>query len=179
IISQWLDRLLVNQVPGEIRLELLQAAEQRHSPDIQKKLAQYSASRKKDDPVAAYQETLRGGNAAAGREIFFNKTEAACLRCHKVQGHGGDVGPDLTGIGAKQTRDYLLESIVDSNRQIAKGFETVVLTLLNGKIVSGVLKEETPQQIKLITPEGESIVVPKKDIEDRQTGKSAMPEDAI
>jgi quinoprotein glucose dehydrogenase len=179
VLSRWLDRLLANEAPGEIRLELLEAAKRRRSADIQKKLAQYASSRKKGDPVADYQETLLGGDAAAGREIFFNKTETACLRCHKVQGQGGDVGPDLTGIGAKQTRQYLLESIVDPNRQIAKGFETVVLTLQNGRIVSGVLKEENAQQIKLITPEGESLVVAKKEIDDRQTGRSAMPEDVI
>jgi quinoprotein glucose dehydrogenase len=179
VLSQWLDRLLANQVPGEIRLELLEATKKRHSPDIQKKLAQYSASGKKDDPVSDYQETLMGGDAAAGREIFFNKTETACLRCHKVHDQGGDVGPDLTGIGAKQTREYLLESIVDPNRQIAKGFETVVLVLQNGTVVSGVLKEENAKEIKLITPETQSLVVAKDEIEDRQTGKSAMPEDTI
>jgi quinoprotein glucose dehydrogenase len=179
VLSHWLNTFLANKVPGEIRLELLEAAERRRSPDIQKKLARYSESQKKDYPTAAYQESLRGGDAKAGREIFFNKTEAACLRCHKIQGQGGEVGPDLAGIGAKQTREYLLESIVDPNRQIAKGFETVVLTLQNGKIVSGVLKEENAQQIKLITPEGESVVVLKKDVDERQTGKSAMPEDTI
>jgi quinoprotein glucose dehydrogenase len=179
ILSDWLDRLLANQVPGEVRLELLEAAKRRHSADIKKKLEQDMASRKKGDPAAAYQEALRGGDAAAGREIFFNKTEAACLRCHKIQDQGGDVGPNLTGIGAKQTREYLLESIVDPNRQIAKGFETVVLTLQNGKVLSGVFKEENARQIKLITPEGESLVVAKKEIEDRQAGKSAMPEEAI
>jgi len=68
---------------------------------------------------------------------------------------------------------------VDLNRQIAKGFETVVLTLQNGKIVSGVLKEDNAQEVKLITAEGESLVVAKPEIEDRQTGKSAMPLDVI
>jgi quinoprotein glucose dehydrogenase len=179
VLSEWVDRLLANQVPGEIRLELLEAARKRHSADIQKKLAQYSASRKKDDPIAEYRETLLGGDAEAGREIFFNKTETACLRCHKVQDHGGEVGPDLTHIGAKQTREYLLESIVDPNRQIAKGYETVVLTRQNGTVVSGVLKEENAKEIRLITAEGQTLVVAKDEIEDRQTGKSAMPEDVI
>ncbi len=68
---------------------------------------------------------------------------------------------------------------MDPNRQIAKGFETVVLTLQNGKVVSGVLKEDNVQEVKLITPEGESLVVAKKAIEERQTGKSAMPLDVI
>jgi quinoprotein glucose dehydrogenase len=122
---------------------------------------------------------LFGGDAAVGRDIFLNKTEVACLRCHKVQGDGGEVGPDLTGIGAKQTREYLLESIVDPNRQIAKGFETVVLLLQNGTFVSGVLKADTPTELRLITPEGQIVTVPKSQIESRETGKSAMPEDVM
>src|SRR5262249_14710372 len=100
-------------------------------------------------------------------------------RCHKIHDQGGDVGPDLTGIGAKQTREYLLESIVDPNRQIAKGIETVVLVLQNGTVVSGVLKEENAKEIRLVTPETQSLVVAKDEIEDRQSGKSAMPEDTI
>jgi quinoprotein glucose dehydrogenase len=179
VLSLWLERLLAGKVAGEIRLELLEAARRRPAADIQKKVLQWESSRPKGDPIAGYRETLLGGEAAAGRDIFFNKTEVACLRCHKVQGRGGEVGPDLTGIGAKQTREYLLESIVDPSRQIAKGFETVVLGLRNGTVVSGVLKEENAREIRLMTPEAQSILVAKDEIEDRQSGKSAMPEDLI
>src|SRR5262249_12914420 len=107
------------------------------------------------------------------------KTEVACLRCHKAEGRGGLVGPDLAGIAAKQTREYLLESIVDPSRQIAKGYETVVLGLRNGRIVTGVLKEENSREIRLVSADGQTIIVPKDEIEDRQTGKSAMPEDVL
>jgi quinoprotein glucose dehydrogenase len=177
LLSLWLDRLLQGKVAGALHLELLQAAGQRRSIDIQQKLAHWQAARRPNDPLAAYRETLLGGDATAGRDIFLHKTEVACLRCHKVQGQGGEVGPDLTGIGAKQTREYLLESIVEPSRQIAKGFETVVLALRNGTFVSGVLKAETATEIRLITAEAQTIVVPKKEIEERTTGKSAMPED--
>jgi quinoprotein glucose dehydrogenase len=180
ILLQWLDRLIAGKAPPALQLELLQAAERRSKPEIKQKLAQFEASRKKDDPLAAYRESLVGGNARAGREIFLNKTEVACLRCHKMRGQeGGEVGPDLTGIGAKQTREYLLESIVDPNKQIAKGFETVVLALKDGTTVSGVLKQENTNEIQLITPEATYITVAKKDVEARDTGKSAMPDDVI
>ena len=79
----------------------------------------------------------------------------SCLRCHKVKGEGGDVGPDLAGIGGKQKRDYLLESIVEPNKQIAQGYETVVLTLTNGKVVSGILKGEDAKEVQLMTAEGQ------------------------
>ena len=73
---------------------------------------------------AAAQET--GGDAKAGREIFAEKAEAACMRCHKVKGEGGDVGPDLAGISAKHDRAYLLQSIVEPNAVIAPGFDNVL-----------------------------------------------------
>ena len=101
----------------------------------------------------------------------------ACVRCHKLEDEGGEVGPDLTGIGARQAREYLLESIVDPNRQIAQGFETVVLELTNGQLVSGIVKDEDAREIRLVTPEGKSVTVPKDKIEDRLRGKSAMPDD--
>jgi quinoprotein glucose dehydrogenase len=179
LLSHWLDRLLAGKAQPAVHLELLQAAERRTAPEIKQKLAKFEASRRKDDSIAPYRESLAGGNARAGREIFLNKTEVACLRCHKVRGQGGEVGPDLTGIGAKQTREYLLESIVDPNKQIAKGFETVVLGLKDGTTVSGIVKEEDANRIRLITPEANYVTVAKKDIEIRETGKSAMPEDVI
>jgi quinoprotein glucose dehydrogenase len=146
---------------------------------VKEKLAKFEASRSKKDHLANYRESLAGGNAEAGRAIFLDKIEVACQRCHKFQGEGGEVGPDLTGIGSKQNREYLLESIVDPSKQIAKGFETVVLALKDGTSVSGVFKEENGTSIKLITPEGQFIHVAKKDIEARESGKSAMPEDII
>jgi quinoprotein glucose dehydrogenase len=179
VLKQQLDLLIAGKVPPGVHLELLEAAGRRSHPEVKQTLAMFEASRKKGDSLAPYRETLLGGNSRAGREIFLNKTEVACLRCHKVRGEGGEVGPDLTGIGAKQTREYLLESIVDPSRQIAKGFETVVLALKDGTTVSGVLKEENEKEIRLITAEAAFVTVAKKDVEARDTGKSAMPEDII
>src|SRR5262249_42871765 len=141
------------------------------------KLAKFESSRSKTDHLSAYREALSGGDAERGRNIFFNKTEVSCLRCHTVQGQGGAVGPDLTGIGTKQKREYLLEAIVDPNRQIAKGFESVIISLKNGKLVSGILKSEDDKEVRLMTPEGQTVLVPKDQIDERQAGKSPMPED--
>ncbi|HMF13552.1 MAG TPA: hypothetical protein VKE94_14635, partial [Gemmataceae bacterium] len=49
----------------------------------------------------------------------------------------------------------------------------------DGTTVSGVLKEESAKDIRLITPEGAYLTVAKKDVEVRDTGKSAMPDDVI
>jgi quinoprotein glucose dehydrogenase len=179
LLVDWLDRLVHNKAPADVQLDLLEAAERRKTPELTKLLADYAAAVPKNDTVLPYRAALAGGDAEAGRNIFFNKTELSCVRCHKVQGTGGDVGPDLTGIGKKFPRPYLLEAIVDPNRQIAKGYETVVLTLANGQTKSGILKSEDAREVRLMTAEGQIIVVPKADIEERSSGKSAMPDDLI
>lgn len=132
-----------------------------------------------NDPLAKYREALSGGSAARGRTIFFEKAEVSCVRCHKIEGNGGEVGPDLSKISSQQKRDYLLEAIVLPDKQIAKGFDTVVLALDSGKVVSGIVKEDTGKQLKLVTPEGQTIVVSKSQIEEQARGKSAMPEDVV
>jgi quinoprotein glucose dehydrogenase len=179
VLAEWLGRLLAGQVPAELQLDLLEAAAKRQAPEVKQKLAAYEAARPKANPVDDYREALAGGDAEAGRAVFFQKAEVSCVRCHKVEGQGGDVGPDLTGVGARQKRDYLLESIVDPNKQIAKGFETVVLSLVNGRVVTGIVKEENAKEIRLMTAEGQLVTVPQDQVDERQTGKSAMPADII
>jgi quinoprotein glucose dehydrogenase len=176
-LAKWLERLLAGEIAPETRLDLLDAAARHSTPIIKAKMQRYEATVTKNDPISPYRDALVGGDAEAGRRIFQGKAEVSCLRCHKVHGVGGEVGPDLTGIGSRQKRDYLLESIVAPNKQIAKGFETVVLTLTNGKSVTGVIKSEDAREVRMMTAEGQLLVVRKDEIDERETGKSAMPED--
>ena len=182
VLERWLDLLLEKKAPPEMQLDILEAAKGRTSVGgVQERLKKIqearAASAKGGDHLAEYRASLFGGDAEAGKKIFFERAELSCLRCHKVGGVGGEVGPDLTGIGTKQKRDYLLESIVDPNRQIAKGFETVVLSLTSGKVVSGILKTENEKEVHLMNPEGQTIIVAVSQIDERSRGKSAMPED--
>ena len=179
LLSRWMDELLARKLEAELHLDLLEAARTSASTTVKQKLARYESARPKGDHLAAWREALTGGDAEEGRRIFLHRAEVSCLRCHKVGGQGGDVGPDLSGIGARQKRDYLLEAIVDPSRQIAKGFETVILTTTKGKTVVGIVKAEDKQSVKLMTAEGNLVIVPKKEIDERQAGKSAMPEDVV
>jgi quinoprotein glucose dehydrogenase len=179
ILSQWLDRLLQGEVTPELRLDLLEAAGKRAALAVKTKLAEYEGSRAKQDDLAKYREVLFGGNAESGRRLFLEKSELSCVRCHKINGVGGEVGPDLSHIGKDHKREYLLESIVLPSKQIAKGYDSVALVLIDGRIVTGILKTEDAKQVRLMTPEGALVTVPRDQIADRVHAKSAMPEDLI
>jgi quinoprotein glucose dehydrogenase len=181
-LSSWLDRLIRGKVPAEIQLDLMEAAAKRTEKEIHTKLAQYEASKPKNDVIAAFREVLAGGDAQRGMTIFTTKSELECVRCHKIGSssdavEGGEVGPDLAGIGARQTRTYILESIVNPNQQIAQGFESVVLATADGKVHTGVRRGEDEKQVRLITGDGVLLAVPKDSIDDRKRGASAMPND--
>ena len=129
---------------------------------------------------AALPELLVGGNAERGRQVFFQNQTVQCLRCHKIGADGGIVGPELTGVGKRQARDYLLESILQPNAKIAAGFETVVLTLNDGSTVAGALKSETASElgVEVTGDDGQPALtrVAKSALKQRERGPSAMPE---
>lgn len=179
LLGQWFDLLAAGSVSTAIELDLMTAAQTRGAQPLLEKLAQLQARRSPEDHLKDYRETLTGGAADRGRVIFFEKSEVSCRRCHKVQGQGGDVGPDLSRIGRDKTREYLLESMVDPNKQIAKGFETVILQMSDGKVYAGIIKQEDEQSIQMIQPDGRLISLSKPEIEERATGKSGMPDDLI
>ncbi len=176
LLGRWLDRLLAGAVARELQLDLLEAAARRPTPAIQMKLKQFEATRGSNDSLAGFREVLFGGDATSGRKIFFERVDASCLRCHKIGWEGGDVGPNLTGIGKKQPREYLLESIVFPNAKIAPGFESVTLTMKNGATHAGAVKQETADWLELNSPEDGFLQLAKKDIAERQRGLSGMPE---
>lgn len=176
LIGQWLDRLLAGKVPRELQLDVLQAANKRAADPIKQKLARYESSRSKDDPLAGYQETLFGGVAGDGKQVFFEKPQAQCVRCHKIKGQGGEVGPDLSKIGAQKDRHYLLESIVLPNKQIAPGFDSITVFMNDGESYAGVLKSETPSEVVIASAENGVLRLKKADIKSRRAALSPMPE---
>ena len=177
VIGQWLDRMKKRRgVKPELQLDLLEAATKRSSDSIRQKLREVEGMRKLDDALAPFRATLAGGNKEEGRKIFFERPEASCLRCHKVGDEGGEVGPLLTDVGKRQTREYLLESIVIPNKQIAKGFETIIATLRNGTAYAGTLKSEDENELVLNSPEDGVVTIKKSEIDKRERGLSGMPE---
>lgn len=116
-----------------------------------------------------------GGDAKRGRAIFFSEL-TKCSSCHRVQGQGGEVGPDLSQIGGKFDRAHLIESILDPSAEILQGYHTTVLETKAGRIYNGIVKSETPRTVTLLDGEAKSITIPLEEVECREVSKiSLMP----
>ena len=176
LVGQWLDKLQSGALPKELRLDVVEAAAKRNSEVIKRKLDQYESSFAKDDPLSPYEDALYGGSAPEGKKIFSELPAAQCVRCHRINGQGGDVGPDLSHVAAQKDRHYFLESILLPNRQIAPGFESVMLVMKDGDSHAGVLKSETADEVVINSSETGVLTVKKADIQSRRTALSPMPE---
>jgi quinoprotein glucose dehydrogenase len=177
ILSQQLEKYIAGSLAPELQLDLLEAAGKSKSDAIKAKLKTIDDKRPKNDPLAAYAESLAGGDAASGKHIFYDRQDVSCMRCHKIDGQGGVAGPELSGVASRHERQYLLESIVNPNAQIAPGFESTIAHMKAGKNYSGVIKADTNDELIIDSGDGATIHLAKKEIESRTKGLSPMPQD--
>ncbi len=128
-------------------------------------------------PGATYAEIADiTGNAATGEAWFFDQNKSQCAKCHRVGERGGQVGPDLLHVGKKLSPSQLFESLVDPSRIIEPKYQSHTVLLTDGKVITGLLDQESAKQLTLINAQGERIGVDVADIETRKLDtKSIMP----
>lgn len=177
VLGGVVERWKSGKLPPELELDLREAL---GSTSLSNAIPTRVPSVGADDPIAVHRASLVGGDAVAGGRTFREHASVQCLRCHQVGADGGTVGPKLDGVGRRQTREQLLESIAWPNRRIAQGFETVVLKLRDGSEAKGTVKAEADGVLSLetILEDGTVSVVTVRsaEISRRERGPSAMPE---
>jgi len=114
-----------------------------------------------------------GRSMDAGRKAF---GDTGCAQCHRFEGQGGTVGPDLAGVGRRLKPREVLESILLPSKVIADGYADTVVETARGAVVSGRIEREDDRVLVLRPPSGEAVTVPKKEIVDRRKSDvSNMP----
>src|SRR5277367_90128 len=125
------------------------------------------------------------GNAAHGKNLFYG--DANCSLCHMVEGRGGRLGPDLTGVGGSRTHDALVDSVRNPSRRLAWGlseatkefpqeYESVTAVTADGKTIKGVTLNEDSFSVQIMDA-GEHIhLLDKTTLRSFQKSRaSAMP----
>lgn len=125
------------------------------------------------NPLKAYEDAVSGGDAERGK-VLFHETQK-CIHCHRVGNEGGGVGPNLSDVGKRTTREYLLTSLVDPSAQVAKEFQTEVVLDADGRTIAGIVISEDQYEV-VIADANRIHKIAKDEIEERQTSTvSTMP----
>jgi putative membrane-bound dehydrogenase-like protein len=112
------------------------------------------------------------GDVSRGKEVYTKN----CAVCHTLEGQGGKVGPDLTGIGARPRADLLVE-IIDPNRSVEGTYRQWLVQTRSGDVIAGRLLSENAVAIEVIDSTGKTHELQRKDMRRVQASDlSVMPE---
>jgi putative membrane-bound dehydrogenase-like protein len=130
-----------------------------------------------DKPLPPLAELLKAkGNVEAGKKVF--ATVGKCATCHIVGKEGKEVGPNLTEIGSKLSREALFESILFPSAGISHNYETWAVATKDGNVFTGVLTTQSPDSVSLKNAEGLVREIKRSDIDElKKQSVSLMPAD--
>ncbi len=122
----------------------------------------------------------RSNSFPVGQQLF---RAAACIGCHKLNGLGNNVGPDLTKLPAEYSKVDVLEHILNPSKKIDRKYQSNVITLVSGKVITGLVVEETGDGLKVVdnpaAPERITVIT-QSDIEERSLSDiSIMPKGVL
>lgn len=167
-ISAVLARQILNLKNEELSAKLTRVwGELRDSPAEKKQLI--ARLRTQYQPAA-----LTKADLPQGRVVY----QKVCAQCHTLYGEGGKIGPDLTG-SQRNNLEYLLENMIDPSSVVSADYRMTMLTLRDGRQVSGILAAENDRTLSLKTAT-ETLNVEKKNIEERfPSTQSMMPDNLL
>jgi putative heme-binding domain-containing protein len=101
-----------------------------------------------EDLASSVEKLEPGRSFGNGKQMF---QVANCLACHKMNGVGLEIGPDLTKIDPKQMKPIeILRDILEPSFRINEKYQSYVVEMKNGKVFTGLIVKETPEMVKLL-----------------------------
>jgi putative membrane-bound dehydrogenase-like protein len=176
----WLKELLAAVEKGEVPAAEIDAGRRQRlanhrDPAVRARADKVFAATNPDrrKVIDAYAGVLKDrGDVARGRMVFAK----VCSVCHKLENVGHEVGPDLTAVVSKPA-EYLLQEILDPNRNVDGRYLEYVAVTKAGRNVTGLLAAETATSITLRAAEGKEYVLLRSELDELTgTRKSLMPE---
>lgn len=178
--QKWLLSLVEqNKLPTELKFaaanSLLSSPDETIRTAAAKHLSLPAAAGGKPIPPIAELVKLTG-DSARGKELF--ATTGTCAKCHKLRGEGKDVGPDLSEIGSKLSKEAMYLSILDPSAGVSFNYETWLIRTFDGTVLTGILTSQTDDSVELKTAEAIVHKLSRDDIEQmKKSPQSIMPAD--
>jgi putative heme-binding domain-containing protein len=120
------------------------------------------------------------GDPIRGRQLYLNNKAVACISCHRLEGVGGNVGPDLTRMWDTLSLEKVMESMLDPSKEIKEGYQSYVAVKKNGQIVSGLKVAQNDKELVLKDATGKEVRIPAADLDEvAASKKSLMPDDVV
>jgi putative heme-binding domain-containing protein len=147
---------------------------------IADELLKYTGPRKEwkfEELATAVEQLDHGRSFGNGKQMFH---VASCVACHKMNGVGTEIGPDLTKLDPKQQKPIeILRDLLEPSFRINEKYQTYVFELKSGKTITGLILEETPEAVKVIENplvKSQPVLLKKTEIEQRvKSPTSIMP----
>ena len=121
----------------------------------------------------------RDVDAAAGRRTFYHPQGAGCFKCHRIDGRGGRVGPDLSRAVGTMNRVQLIQSILEPSREIAPQYVTWSFAMHDGKVVTGMIVHENEGKTTVGNSEGQTVDLKTADIAERVPQRTSVMPDKL
>lgn len=136
----------------------------------------FAAGRPDLKDTAAWLSFLSGeADADDGRRVFFHPKLAGCFRCHRVEGHGQNVGPDLSLINTTERR-HMVESILQPSLTVAPHYQVWQMETADGQSLTGMLVHTQLDEYTYLDPKGATFKLRTTNIADvRPSPTSIMP----
>ncbi len=175
--QQTLEAMVVGKLQAAV-VDVDQRARLLKHPDaaiqeLAKKVFGSAVSADRQEVAREYHPSLTmKASAATGQQVF----DRICAKCHRIDGRGFEVGPDISDV-RNRSREALLYDILDPNQKLEPKFTAYQVLTDDGLVFQGLMVSETPEAIVLRLAEGKEQTIARQEIEELQAnGKSLMPE---
>ncbi|MFP6597033.1 MAG: heme-binding protein [Candidatus Hydrogenedentota bacterium] len=136
-----------------------------------------------DGALASYKKSFtRKRDFKNGRNAYF---ALGCVKCHRFDGAGGGVGPDLSSVNAKFSISDMLEAMIDPSKDISDQYSSSVVEMNNGDYIDGIVvnhsgsKEEGEISIYTDDLNADAIVVKTADVKSIEASTTSQMPDGL
>ncbi len=170
---------LDGKIPPDELSTVLEGVRRHNSPDLEALRQEIVKRMMLSAPTPEQMTQIRdyvkkGGDPARGRTLYLDEQRTACVTCHRMEGYGGSVGPDLTRVWETLSFEKRLESILEPSKEIKEGYATYRVATKDGRIATGLLASKGPDAVTLKDATGRELRIPTGEVDEQGVDPASL-----